>query len=49
MFEGDNVMRCNPVNGGNKYPHGQALPIQEPIKKCLLNDDVKARKEEHVD
>lgn len=53
MFEGNNIMRHNSVNGGNKYPLGQALPIQKPVqelaKNCLLNDAFKARKEDHVD
>ncbi len=49
MFEGDDILRRNFAIGGNKYPHGQALPIQKPIKNCSLNDDFNARKEDHVD
>ncbi len=56
MFEGNNIMRRNSVNGGNKYPHGQALPIQNSIN-YFSNDGFKARpntrpntrKEDHVD
>ncbi len=49
MFEGNNIMRRYSVNGGNKYPLGQALPICKPVKNRSLNDDFNARKEDHVD